>query len=1092
MRLLVKLRPQTSLNAANPRVSLRPLFESPVSTPSPSLTDSSQAWFIADAPDHSGTPWDAAHNQLAAGLGVAPGAILFAEPDLPQSWPAEPVPDSDPAHPQHSDQRPAGPGFAWHTGDAFSQLASAGAAVSFNAVRTRIAHIDTGYNPRHTACPTHILSSLQRNFVDGDGNPNDATDPNRNGLFDVSGHGTGTIGILAAAAYGGAPGADILPIRIANSPVLFYASNFARAVQYAVQQQCDVLSISMGGLPSAAWREAVSAAYEAGILVVAAAGDCFGGLPSHHVVYPARYHCVLAACGVMANGAPYYDLPIHVIEGSFGPDSSMTQALAAWTPNTPWARLRSSDIVDMDGGGTSSATPQIAAAATLWLEKYKVQLPRDWRRVEAVRNALFRSARNTDPTHFGNGILQARAALDVAPRLDLAKAPEDNDAFPFFRVITGLGLAAADPREQMLSLELSQRYLRNKDMAEAIREPAATPDLPSLRRFLDALIADPEASQTLRRAASSRYPDIFGPSRQVSVPGRQPLNAVIPRPVVRRLRAYTLDPSFSGSLATSAINQSTLEVRWEKLDPGPVGEYVEVVDPDYAPADLNDPLLLACDGFAPSEGNPQFHQQSVYATAMATIGHFEAAIGRRVHWSGGVPRLAILPHAFTGENAFYDPEAVALRFGCFRASEDDAANQVPGSTVFTCMSQDIVAHETAHAILDGMHRGFIEPTNPDTLAFHEGFADIVALLQRFTNYQLLEDQISRCRGNLDRETVLGSLATQFGRATGARGALRQAIGFVDAAGKWHRNHPDPASYRNTLEPHKRGALLVAAVFDALLAIYRRRTDDLFRIYAGGTGGLKRGAIHPDLVHRLAREANRSARHVLHMCIRALDYLPPVDLTFGEYLRGLITADHDLYSVDEYGYRIAVVEAFRRRGIYPRDVETLSVERLLWEPTDIPATPTRDALLSCLKAFAEDAIYTRDRDAQFKRSAAARDQVKALLSKSPDLAPTLGIDRGLDFEVTELRCAHRAGPCGEVRPEAVVAIIQRRDAFSGGSTLIIDLYEPCIKYGIRKTIANRVREQETKEFIARMQADPLTTLLLSSNPAERFAALHGGF
>src|SRR5262249_36002506 len=150
-----------------------------------------------------------------------------------------------------------------------------------------------------------------------------------------------------------------------------------------------------------------------------------------------------------------------------------------------------------------------------------------------------------------------------------------------------------------------------------------------------------------------------------------------------------------------------------------------------------------------------------------------------------------------------------------------------------------------------------------------------ALLQRFTNHQLLEDQIARSRGDLEAETILGSLAIQFGRTTSARAALREAIGSIDANGVWRRNLPDPAAYRNAIEPHRRGALLVAAIFDAFLAIYRRRTDDLFRIYTGGTGVLKPGAIHPDLVHRLAREANRSASHVLAMCIRALDYVPPV-------------------------------------------------------------------------------------------------------------------------------------------------------------------------------------------------------------------------
>src|SRR5205085_5305417 len=147
--------------------------------------------------------------------------------------------------------------------------------------------------------------------------------------------------------------------------------------------------------------------------------------------------------------------------------------------------------------------------------------------------------------------------------------------------------------------------------------------------------------------------------------------------------------------------------------------------------------------------------------------------------------------------------------------------------------------------------------------------------------------------NLEAESMLGSLAVQFGRGVGGRGALRDAIGTLDANGKWKRNKPDASDYQKVLAPHSRGALLVAAVFDAFLAIYRSRTAHLLRIYTRGTGVLPAGAIHPDLVHRLASEASKSASHVLNICIRALDYVPPVDITFGEFLRGLITADADL-------------------------------------------------------------------------------------------------------------------------------------------------------------------------------------------------------
>jgi hypothetical protein len=432
-------------------------------------------------------------------------------------------------------------------------------------------------------------------------------------------------------------------------------------------------------------------------------------------------------------------------------------------------------------------------------------------------------------------------------------------------------------------------------------------------------------------------------------------------PVYRYLRGYSLDPGFSTRLDTAGINEVLYQVPFEEVQPGPCGEYLEVVDFDppsgcwYEPVDLSDEAIASQQGLAPSEGNPQFHQQFVYAVGMKTIRHFERALGRKIVWyprltrtrsAGGkveirrdyVRQLRIYPHALRDANAYYDPDKTALLFGYFAAADQHYGRNYPGGLVFTCLSPDIVAHEMTHAILDSIHHRYIEDTNPDVAAFHEGFADIVALLQRFTFRALVEDRLYAASGKMDDQAfVLGALATQFGEALrGNRGALRNMIGREDAHGEWHALVPTPADYANAVEAHDRGAVLVATIFDAFQRIYAFRTRDLLRIATNGTGVLPEGNISRDLVGRLAGEAAQIAEHLLHICIRALDYSPPNDITFGSYLRALITADVDIAPEDENGYRVALIEAFRARGIFPNRVNTLSVESLSWRAPQFTA------------------------------------------------------------------------------------------------------------------------------------------------------------
>jgi hypothetical protein len=618
-------------------------------------------------------------------------------------------------------------------------------------------------------------------------------------------------------------------------------------------------------------------------------------------------------------------------------------------------------------------------------------------------------------------------------------------------------------------------------------------------------------------------------------------------PTNRRLRGYSFDPSLSAKLETAFINERIYTVTWEELEPGPVGEYVEVTDVDpasgsyYEPVDLKDLHLLAQDGLPASALDPQFHQQMVYAVVMTTIKNFERAIGRPVMWSDRTPwkqykdmsaedwqktyvqRLAIYPHALREANAYYSPSKKALLFGYFPASGVDDPAVYPGGIVFSCLSHDIVAHETAHAILDGIHPRFMEVTQPDGLAFHEAFADIVAMFQHFTFPEVVKHQIAKTRGDMAINSLLGELAQEFGRATGNRGSLRGALGKINKAnGKWERRAPDPRRMQMEMEPHDRGSILVTAVFDAFIAIYESRIADLRRIASGGTGILDDGELHPDLVTRLSTEAVKSAKHVLTMCIRALDYCPPVDVDFGDYLRALITADRDVYPNDTRCYRLAFIDAFRQHGIYPYKLRSLSEDGLTWDRANEINTYEKLAKLSQkLRQFYHDLGMDRDRFARWKKTRDQRAGLHQYLQSKflyefddPMLQEITGLDFGIThesdgdeivrFEVHALWPVQRQRQDGSVLNQVIFSILQHKrlnDQSSkriwGGCTVIVDLgrgeNEEAIRFVIRKPLYYPDLKDSRIERARQWAKDPammsLATTYGMADGNEPFAMLH---
>jgi len=543
-------------------------------------------------------------------------------------------------------------------------------------------------------------------------------------------------------------------------------------------------------------------------------------------------------------------------------------------------------------------------------------------------------------------------------------------------------------------------------------------------------------------------------------------------PPTRPLKAYAFDPS-QGTLLG---NQMQIVVPYQELDPGPVvrdmfaWDGIAIIDYDasndvyYEPVDLDDPRVLIRGGLDPVEADPRFHQQMVYAVVTETIRNFEAALGRRIHWRRASRRdpdrrtpaddiytLNIFPHAMVSANAFYSPKAHGILFGYFRAGTDNPGRNLPGQIVYTCLSHDIIVHETTHAIIDGIRRHFTEQTNPDVAAFHEAFADLAALFRHFSHQEVLLDSIQRTGGLLFEDTLRGDaqtgpgetalisaqnrqrnplvdLAQQFGEATGRGKGLRSALSTA----------PNSTDIKTVFEPHARGAILVAAVFDAYFTIYLKRTSDLFRIFRAG-GGSVDADIPTPLARLLAAEASRTAQDFFVACVRALDYCPPVDITFGDFLRAMVTADLDAHPSDKSGMRDAFMQAFRVRGIVPDTASFFSDTAIAWPMAkDLPPVPGLN--------FGDPNGLTRDEQQAAADALRAYFDDPTVRTKYADLGV---LDRNGFVEIPSFHPVYRLGEDGVLRTEMVVEVVQERDAnfdeeepdlgsfpMRGGATIII--------------------------------------------------------
>lgn len=550
-----------------------------------------------------------------------------------------------------------------------------------------------------------------------------------------------------------------------------------------------------------------------------------------------------------------------------------------------------------------------------------------------------------------------------------------------------------------------------------------------------------------------------------------------------RLTVIAQDPAVldrRGQVLTASV-----PVPAELLGPGPWGYRVQVVDYDATQDRLHPPLEYAVDGsgsvtdrFANVDprsfiDNIAFHSQNVYALVMRTLARFEQALGRRISWGFGGHQLKVVPHAFADANAFYSRADEALLFGYFEARN--------GDMIHTCLSHDVIVHETTHALLDGLRGRFIDPSSPDQAAFHEGFADVVSLLSVFSMPGVVEEILARKSGekgesdrlirvdavdpkNLKRSALLG-LAEQMGEEVKeVRGeALRRSVSLDPS--------PEYLEHPEFQVAHRRGEILVAAVMTAFVRAWSDRLQDLLAVSDG----------YLDL-QRVAEEGRDAADYLLTMNIRALDYTPPVHLEFCDYLSAIITADVEIRPDESrYRFREHLRTSFADFGILPASgtvVPTQDGKRV--NPQTTAAQPTEPgAWVPCSTlALVYDRTHadplTRDPDEVFRFIWENRDDLaladeafSQVLSVRPSLR--VGPDGfALRETVAELYQVLRLRPAELERRLKKLELptgLQDDDLIPlyGGATLIFDEYGR-LKFYIHNALDNEARQTRRLEHL----------------------------
>lgn len=317
---------------------------------------------------------------------------------------------------------------------------------------------------------------------------------------------------------------------------------------------------------------------------------------------------------------------------------------------------------------------------------------------------------------------------------------------------------------------------------------------------------------------------------------------------------------------------------------------------------------------------------SVFGAVHKTIKLFEEqdALGRRVSWAFGAPQLLVVPRAGEMANAYYERESHSLQF--FRFHDPIDARR----WIYTCNSQDIVAHEASHALLDGIAPDLYSAISPESLAIHEAVADLGALLVSLRCRDLTARVLSMTGGSIENSNAFSSLAEEFG------GALDRERGYLRNLNNHNtmRDFPDD-------EPHDLSTVLSGSFYTLLNRTYdelrrQRKTNagldphlvsDAEATFVEQSAATQRSQLSPSQPSDFGRDVKAlfvAGERLKRTLLRGLDYLPPGDVNFADLARAVLASDEASHP-ESSTQREWLTDEFVTRGIVSSpddlDVET---------------------------------------------------------------------------------------------------------------------------------------------------------------------------